>query len=386
MMKKYGLIVENNKELKDYIDILNKMSLTQELCVKIVLLADLYKDFSQYETLKNIKFNYSLMDIKGNHNVSFVKLSILDKVVIVLKNKNKIFEFIKDIDILLSGVQTVFQRMLYSQINNNKLPIRTVVYHRHLLFDDGVNTAKTWKSLKIVKYISSVLGLEGFFIDIKAVGFADYYIVLGEVNKKYLVSKGVFPKKVYPLGSLEYDSIEAIATPIKQGTKKSICYITGACEWIGDVEGEFYQKDKLKQYCEFFKDRLDLYEVWIRVHPRESIEKYYNLQTKYPFVKLQYMSDNPLLVDISQFDILIGGMSTVLFEAYLLDKEIIFFILEVEMYRYKKFIQQENIRTISGLSDNELVGQKQEINVISYDKSKKAIERICDFLGTLENE
>lgn len=383
MMKKYGLIVENNKELKDYIEILNKMSLSQELYVQIVLLADLYQDFSQYETLKKITFNYSLLDIKGNHNISFVKLSVLDKIKIVLKNKKEIFEFVKDIDVLLSGVQTVFQRVLYSQINKNKLPIKTVVYHRHLLFDDGVNTAKTWKSSKIVRYIASVLGLDGFFIDVKAVGFSDYYIVLGEVNKKYLVSKGISAKIIYPLGSLEYDSIEAIATPIKQSTKKTICYITGACEWIGDVEGELYQQDKLKQYCEYFKDKLESYEVWIRVHPRESIEKYQDLQKKHSFINLQHMSDNPLLVDINQFDILIGGMSTVLFEASLLDKEIIFFILEKEMYRYQNFIQQENINTISNLSNDEFVSQRQKMNVISYDKSKKAIEQICDFLGML---
>lgn len=392
-MIKYGLIVENNKELKDFVEILNKLSLDRDIYVKIVLLSDVYKDKSQLLTLENIKFSYDVLSIRNKHEFSFVHLSLIEKIKIVLLNKREMFNFMKDVDIVLSGVQTIFERVLYSGFKKSVLKNTTpfVVYHRHLLFDDGVGTKKSWKSSRFIKFIMSILGLDGFFIDTKAVGFADYYIVLGEINKQYLVSKNISPDIIYPLGSLEYDNLAFLKQNVQRKTiveKKSVCYITGACEWIGDLEGEKYQYKKIVDFCEYFKDRLDLYDVWIRVHPREPISKYESLQKKYPFLHLQVMSDNPLLVDIDKFDILIGGTSTILFEAGLLDdKKIIFFILEEELYRYAVLLKEHDIVYIDKIENFEDKSNSSQdmmkIGAISYRDNEKALARIVRFIEKL---
>lgn len=381
-MKKYALIVENNKELKDYIDILNEISKEKNIFVKIILLADIYKDNAQFETIKFINFPYDMLCIKNPYNYSFVKLPNLVKIKLVLQNKNKIFNFISDVHVLLSGVQTVFERVLYSQIKSKKLDIKTIVYHRHLLFDDGVNTKKNWKSSILIKQIFSLFGLQGFFIDVKAVGFADQYIVLGYVNQQYLVNNGILATNVHPLGSLEYDNLDLI-TEKEINYKKQVCYITGACEWIGDIKGEQYQNKKIHEYCNFFEDKLDLYDVWVRVHPREPLDKYKRLQEKYPYIKLQYMTNNPLLFDLNQFDILIGGVSTVLFEANLINKLIVFFLLEEEMYRYHTLIHQLQLQITTCLS-MEFKFQSNLKNIIYYDKSYKAIDRITCFINSIK--
>lgn len=382
-MVKYGLIVENNKELKDFIEILNELSLIKDIYVKIVLLSDVYKDNSQDLTLNNIKFKYDILKVNNEYEDSFVKLSILKKVKIVISSRENIFNFMKEVNIILSGVQTVFERILYSKFKNS---IPFFVYHRHLLFDDSVGTKKSWKNSKPMKILMSILGLDGFFIDTKAVGFADHYIVLGEVNKQYLVSKGVSPDIIYPLGSLEYDNLAFLTSKSQINTgKKSICYITGACEWIGDLEGEQYQYKKIIDFCEHLKSRLDLYDVWIRVHPREPSDKYKILQEKYPFINLQFMSDMPLLAAINKFDVIIGGTSTTLFEAGLLeDKRIVFFILDDELYRYSNLLRDHNIKFINNIENFECVFNSSQdimrIKAINYDTNERAIKRISSFI------
>lgn len=384
-MKKYGLIVENSKEFNDYIEILNELSLRKNIHVKIVYLANVYKDELQNKLIHKINFNYDILPINNPYNISFTQLSSFKKVIIVLKSKKKIFQFLYDCDVILSGVQTVFQRLFFCKIKSIKSSIITFVYHRHLLFDDKVNTIPSrWKSHFITKYFFKFVGLDGFFIDHKAVGYADFYIVLGNINKNYLISNGIDDKLIFPLGSLEYDSLSSIKEKDK-GNKTSICYITAACEWIGDSEGEEYQYKKILEYLNYFKNKTENYDVWIRVHPRENIEKYKKLELMYDFLKLQYFCYGSLLEDLNQFDILIGGTSTALFEACLLpNKKIVFFILNEELYRYQELIDSQKLPYINVLSDEEfskalamsIIGN----NYITYRKEEKAISRIVNLL------
>lgn len=387
-MKKYALIVENNKELSDYISILNELHKDSLIFVKLILLAEIYNDLSQYESLKHINFKYEMLVIKNPYDLSFSKMPFLKKLYIILSNRKRLFHFILDCNILFSGIQTVFERSLFNDIKKSKINIKVISYHRHLLFDDGVNTnLSDNRKYSIKKKLSRFIGLDWMFIDNKGVGFSDKYLVLGEVNKRYLISKGVNSESIFVVGSLEYDHIPTIT---KKDETQSACYITGAFEWIGDYEGDTYQNQKIDAYINAFHNNGS--DVWIRVHPRENIKKYNTLKQKYPFVKIQKATDNPLLEDLSRFDVLIGGISTALFEASLLNNDNnIAFVLHVdEFYRYRNLINsielpyffsiEESIHSmVSGI-------RIREKNVILYDEKESALSRISNVIKEIIND
>lgn len=382
-MKKYALIVENNKELKDYIAIINNLSIKFDLFVKIIFLAEIYKDNTQYESLKEIDFNYELLVVENNLGVPFVKMSFLEKLKIVLLNRKKMLNFINDCNVLLSGIQTVFERCLFNDIKKYNLNINVITYHRHLLFDDGVNTNLSENKLFVIKRsLSKIFGLDWIFIDNKGVGFSDMYLVLGEINRKYLMSKGVDSDKISILGSLEYDHVPQRT---QSSEAKSICYITGAFEWIGDLEGDKYQDQKIVEYLDLLSRSYEKFNIWIRVHPRENIKKYEKLKQKYSFLHIQQSTGNSLLNDLSKFDILIGGLSTALFEGSLLgNNRILFVINKNEFYRYKSLINDINLPffySIRDAMDNMVSGTEiKDKNIIMYIKDEKALSRMVDFI------
>lgn len=386
-MKKYALIVENNKELIDYISILNELSQKSHIFVKIIFLAEIYKDLSQYESLKNIRFEHEKLVIKNSYDISFSKMPLMRKLSIVMSNRRQMFKFIQDCEVLFSGIQTIFERSLFNDIKNSKINIKVISYHRHLLFDDGVNTnLSNNKHYCIKKNIAKFIGLEWIFIDNKGAGFSDKYLVLGDVNKKYLISKGVQAEDIYVVGSLEYDNIPSIT---KKYETQSVCYITGAFEWIGDYEGDYYQDKKINEYINTFYKRN--FDVWIRVHPRENIEKYNALKQRFPFIHIQKATGKPILDDLGVFDILVGGISTALFEASLLnnDNYILFALHKDEFYRYSDLINSINLPysfsiedSISSISSGKRI---QEKNVIFYDKEESALSRISNIIEGILN-
>ena len=337
-MYKIALITENTKEFGDYVNILNAISIKCNIKVYIVSLSDIYIDSKQKELIKLINFEYNILTIENIYNKPFKEYSILEKIKLVWKIQNKIFLFIIECSLLLSGIQTIFQRVLYNKIkNNNNIDIKTIVYHRHLLFDDSVNTSSSSIIHNSFVYkILSLVNLDGFLIEKKAVGFADLYMVLGNINKTYLESKNIDTSHIHTVGSLEYDNIEEyMDCNKKENNLVSICYITSACEWIGDKEGELYQKNKINNFLNYCKDN-NLDDITIRIHPRENFNKYEELKQEFKYLKLQYPSNNKLLEDLKEFDIIIGGFSTVLFEAMLINKQVVFYSLKDEEYRYNR--------------------------------------------------
>jgi hypothetical protein len=376
-MYNISLVTENAKELHDYIMILNNISKKIDIKVNLVLLNEIYFDKKQKEIISNIDFNHEILEIDNIYNKPFKEYSSLEKIKLVWNIQNKMFDFIKDSQILLSGVQTVFQRVLYTQIKKNKLNINTIVYHRHLLFDDKVNTS----SSKIVhnKFIYgllSLLNLDGFLIEKKAIDYADNYMVLGDINEKYLLHQGISKNKIYKVGSLEYDNIEHI----KNNPSKKICYITSACEWIGDFEGEEYQKQKIKNFLKYC-EKEHLKDIIIRLHPREDFAKYENLKKLYPFIQLQYPSNTKLLEDLSEFEIIVGGFSTVLFEVMLIDKRVVFYTLEKEKYRYIELIKDFSISHITNIENLFKINSNiNNNNFITYNKNEKALDRISKLI------
>ena len=383
-MTKISLIVENSKEFNDYIAVLNKLNLSLDIKVKIIYLANIYYDDKQEVLLDKIEFDYEVLSIENIYNKPFKDYSLLEKIILIKSNTAHMLNFIKGCTILLSGVQTIFERVLYSQIKKYNLQIKTIVYHRHMLFDDRVNTASSLVIHNWFVYtLLSFFNMDGFLIEKKAVGYADKYLVLGEINKAYLIEKGIKKNKIECVGSIEYDDLEKFRLFASTNKVKKYCYITSACEWIGDTEGEDYQKERLNNFLEYCK-RENIREVTIRIHPREDVSKYEKLRQKFDFIKLQYPSINPLLEDLKEFDIFIGSLSTVLFEVLLINKKVIFYVLDEEMYRYEHLLQKFSLPYITKIEElknclakyNNIDGSK----FITYNKNEKAIDRITNVI------
>lgn len=381
-MVKIGLIAENAKELDDFFTILNNLNLILPIKVYVIYLADIYKDKNQDNLFDKINFEYEIFRVKNPYNKSFRKYSLIEKIKLVKQNIKSMFDFIKKCKIFLCGTQVVFQRVLYCKIKKNKLPIKIISYHRHLLFSNPINE-KYSKILhnKIIYKLLSILNLDGLLIKVKLVGFADKYLVLGGVNKFYLMHNGIDENDIISVGSLELDEKIILNNNLEKLSPK-ICYITTAFEHHGQLDNEKYQKQKIENLL-YHCQKQNIIDITIRIHPRENFEKYELLKARYDFLNLQYPSNNKLLHDLKEFDVLIGGVSTALFEV-MNQKKVIFYILEQEKNLYQNLIDNFSLPYITELSNFKQQIDKYKIadksRFIKYDPNEKAIDRIVNIL------
>lgn len=352
MRKKIALIFENVKEFNDLISICNSLATNINIEVHIILLSEIYCDNRIEMLLEKALFNYSLYKVKNALFKSFKEYSIIEKIRFVYKYKNELIDYLvkSDITLLLSGVQIIFQRVLYDSIQEKKLGIKTVLLHRHLLYDDGYRQYDTniFFSDVVFRFLRAV-GLGGYLIKNVGVGYADDYIVTGEVTKDYLVEKGINQKNIHCLGSLEFDNYEH--KPRENQRRKNLCFATSSPIAIGDTKLAKLQLERIEIFLDAFSDKKQN-SLTIRVHPRDIPEQYDSLRKKYLF-NFEHSKGLNVLDEIDRYDILIGGFSTLLFEALQIGVSVIFYITEDELSRYKNFIDKYQIPFTTDLKDYE---------------------------------
>jgi len=394
---------ENSQEFSDFIKILNLLAKKQNIKVKIISLAKLYHDNLFNNLLNQINFPYEILEVQSifKENIPFPYLNPIKKILTVILNKKRICAFTSCSNIFLTGIQSVFQRLLYCC---SGVKGKTISFHRAILFPTFSKTSRGAGTLnKIFKKILKPLRIEYIISPKSGIGYTDYYFVLGENNKKYLELNGIPSEKVFITGSPTYDEVENFKTfnEEKNLTKKTInlYYITSAFEWIGNIEGENYQRKKIKQIIQFCKENPDI-KLTIRVHPREPIEKYQDLEKKYPFLKIDYYKSPELFKDLIKYDIICGGLSNVLFESILLDKIVIFYLLEDEIPLYKDILDFTKIKYFTNINKiksfikkirnsnlivSSIVKNQKDIvkKIIYYDPQKKASDRIANLLINL---
>ena len=309
-----------------------------------------------------------------------------------------IYQFAKDADIVLSGIQIIFQRLLYVDI---KKSVPFWVYHRHLIFNIGGfnDNTETGIYLGLSKLFKRLLP-NGLVLEHFATGYADRYMVLGPENKAFLVARSVPEENIFCTGSAEFDHLSVRAkmanhyqseSGVSDSTKAniSICYITGAFKSAKDWEGSRLQLVKLKKFVRCFQNNSLLdgrkISLTVRVHPRESKCDYAELAVKYPLVNFQYACDTnaPLLDDLSKFDLLIGGVSTALFEASLVKIPILFYLLEREHSKYESILKDIDSRFVTSdlcqIETSEIVAMDYQ-RYITYSEDETAASRIADLV------
>lgn len=352
MRKKIALIFENIKEFDDLISICNSLARNIDIEVHIILLSEVYCDNKIEMLLEKALFNYSLYKVKNPLFKPFKEYSIIEKIRFVYKYKSDLVDYLvkSDITLLLSGVQIIFERVLYDLIQEKKLGIKTISLQRHLLYDDGYQQYDNniFFSDVVFRFLRAV-GLGGYLIKNVAVGYADEYIVTGEVTKDYLVEKGINQKNIHCLGSLEFDNYSH--KPRENQRKKNLCYVTSSPTVIGDTKLAKSQLKRIEIFLDTFSDKKQ-HSLTIRVHPRDIPEQYDSLRKKYLF-NLELFKGLNVLDEIDRYDILIGGFSTLLFEALQIGVSVIFYITEDDISRYKNFIDKYQIPFTTDLKDYE---------------------------------
>lgn len=334
--KTIGIIFENNKELKELISVVNELKKHYKIHLKIISPSNIYNDKISTDLLENLDDNIEIYYIKNHFNEKFITLNKFKKILFSFKTKRELKNIMKNVDLVLSGVQTIFSRIIYSSLNQ-KVPF--FVYHRHLIFSTSHNKTNNFLSSKITRYILKSFNIDEFFISTPNVGFADNYLVLGNVNAKYLNKHGVNKKNIHIVGSLEYDNLKNITENNTNNKKQEIVYITSAFEWVNNQLGERNQVYKINNLIKYVKNN-SFCTLTIRIHPREIDLKYKKLIEKYPFINLEYPSLNGIIEDLMKYDIIIGWFSTAIFEISLLNKKVLFYCLQDERDEYIDIIEQ----------------------------------------------
>lgn len=121
----------------------------------------------------------------------------------------------------------------------------------------------------------------------------------------------------------------------------------------------------------------------IKIHPRENINKYKLLKEKFSFIHIKYPSDKSIIEDLCEFDLIIGWLSTAMFEISLLGKKVLFYLDEKDLYEYNailKYIPSEAIVTKLPI-ELKTAGKNINIsNIIYFNKNEKAIDRFVKII------
>ncbi|WP_027390047.1 hypothetical protein [Chrysiogenes arsenatis] len=378
-MKKIGLIFENNKELVELLAVLENLQKNDKIYyIKIISPTNIYMDSKANELLSQLSENTEVFYLQAPTKKEYFELSKLEKIIFLLKTRKIIKNYFNDVCLVLSGVQTIFSRIMYKATRRYRIPF--FVYHRHLIFSCPQNSTNRLCSNSLIQSLLFMFNLDEFFIPTPNVGFADKYLVLGELNKKYLMDHKVADEAVHATGSLEYDNISRINIPIHEDKRTKVCYVTSSFERAGNQLGEKNQVYKIEKIIEFIKNN-DVYELAIRVHPRERYQKYQYLQEKYPFIKLEYPIGKSVIEDLAHYDLIVGWFSTALFEIALLGKPILFYCLNNEIDEYKAILEHIPPSLVISNLDNGLAGHPFDAKkIILYDRNEKAADRIVNIL------
>jgi len=376
-----GIIFENQKELIDLLNIARSLASVFKCTIKIISPSKIYIDKQSEVILNNLNKNEEVYYIEAPINQKFSNLSSINKFLHVRKVSKNFIDYFDNVTIVLSGIQTIFERVLYKKLVKKGIPF--FVYHRHLIFGSSFKKMSKLIDNCIVKYFINILNINELITIVPNIGFASKYLVLGEVNANYLMENGVSKDDIFITGSLEYDDLSKINVPEINNTNESICYITGAYEWHGYFERENNQRFKLNNLIKFVQNKE--YKLTIRVHPREDFAKYYNLQKKYPFISLQFPSkERSVIEDLIQYNYIIGGFSTAMFEIALLKKPVLFYCLENERTDYQDIIDYLPSESITNDITNKVKPVIIDIDkIISYNIHKSSKEKIINHIKEL---
>ena len=338
------IIVENLQEYDEIIYILKKMPKEDNLTYFLFKTNNIFNipDYYQLDEDKaNNQNNFKkIFDSKNPFKTNFKTQSIFRKIITILINFPILFKIVvnEKIDFILSGVPLIFSRVLKLFFTR----IIRIAYIRGLLFDSSKSTSiSDWfyfltKKIHIQNKIHFINNY-----------YSEYILTTGEINKNFLINRGIPDKNIFLTGPLVLDCIANSTRKIESDLKKNleVIFITQAFLWHLDETADSEQKKFLISLLEQFRlIKNKNIQFKIRLHPRDSIENYKNIIKKVDSDIIYDTSDSSLfLSECKTNKVIISGLSTFAFEWIYLGGKCFFYTSDYFFESSKSIYKKVNI-------------------------------------------
>lgn len=228
--------------------------------------------------------------------------------------------------------------------------VKLLFYIRTLHIIEDTQSLSDRLSVRSKKLSKSLLFLNNYF--------ADYYYSPGIINNSFLYFKGVDDSKIVNVGLHPINTIENIPN-----RKRRIVIASQA--W--DAHGFFETYTGEVEFISHLANELslkfpDLFEIIIKLHPREREGVYSDVNAK-----VCRALDTPLTTD----DILLGGLSSYLTEQYLTGVKVVFFVHEKATDYYDKPVKKFEIPVYHSIP--ELVNVVDRIIQLEHSMEKELV-------------
>lgn len=192
--------------------------------------------------------------------------------------------------------------------------VKCFSYIRGIIVKSGESTSLSSKVFLKYGFLKSIFGYKVF-----SDYYADQVLCVGNITKKFVVSRDVPEENVKVVGSIYCDAKYASKRPLEASnlSKPAIIFLSSAFARHGYIRSQAAQLELISKISNYLKTRFGEGEVEfiVRTHPREDINLYQGYIC--PFDLVDSSGKDPLM-SYPEKRLFISPMSTMLFElAYL---------------------------------------------------------------------
>lgn len=338
------IIVENLQEFDEILYILKKMPKENNPIYSLLKTNNIFNipDYYQLDEDKanNQKYFKKIFDSKNPFKTNFKTQNFLCKIIVILVNFLILLKIVvnENIDFILSGVPLIFSRVVRLFFPH----LIRIAYVRGLLFDSSKSTSTSDWFYFLTKKIR---------IQDKIHFFNNYYseciLTTGEINKKFLLDRGIPDKNIFLTGPLVLDRIANSTRKIEFDSENNfeIIFITQAFNWHMDEKADFEQKKFLLSLMEQLRSvKIKNIQFKIRLHPRDSIENYKNIIKNEDSEIIFDTSDSSIfLSECKNNKVMISGLSTFAFEWMYLGGKCFFYTTDYFFQNSESIYKKVNI-------------------------------------------
>ena len=116
-----GVIAENYNELKDLLDLaLDFIKINKDYSIKVLSTSKIYNDFKAEKLLLDLKKHVDVFFLPAPKNKTFSQMNAFEKLLYVYKVKRDCINFFSDVNFVLSGIQIIFERIIYNDLRKKE--------------------------------------------------------------------------------------------------------------------------------------------------------------------------------------------------------------------------------------------------------------------------
>lgn len=301
--------------------------------------------FLQDTTVEN-PYSFKIIVPEKLEDISFYKMNSIERLKFIIKYRNRLLSLFKlnSDDRIIVGNDGAVQRLFINKI-------RKIGGKSYLLLDGNLalNTGLVFYLKKKFFQISDYFNYSYYFPSIRGHTKVNKIYVMHECIKSILLKEGV------------YHNVEVLAFPRylklfksrqferkNEDDLKNILYITSAFKWHGDLMNHSKQITDLKD-LDFYLNSFDNknWNVKVRVHPREFLEDYIDLN----FSNISFDRSSDYINILNWADVIITTVSTMAYEAIMLGKFVYLYGKNIDVNKTLLCLGEGRIKIIKNLSE-----------------------------------